>query len=249
MVCLFFVIKIPCTGYPYIWFCLVRDVSRVWSSSSSAPGFFSVLASCAFTANSCHVKIIKIHFFHCFTCIGKQPVQDSRKGWMELEKLHEAPKTGTEKRKKWGRIQLKEIMADWFPPGNMFLSTSILCQLGPTLSCRQSCEMSISCKDKRKITNYFCALIVYNFYYKKKTRTHAIRILDLARSWSSFFAWSGHWILVFLGIFGFCWIPIPCSCCFLWTWILVLTRILDWLRILPWIRIHISYTAVSSGLC
>ena len=111
--------------------------------------------------------MIQIHFFHCFTCIGKQPVQDSRKGWMELEKLHEAPKTGTEKRKKWGRIQLKEIMADWFPPGNMFLSTSILCQLGPTLSCRQSCEMSISCKDKRKITNSFCALIVYNFYYKK----------------------------------------------------------------------------------
>ena len=104
MGCLFFVIKIPCTGYPYIWSCLVRDVSRVWSSSSSAPGFFSVLASCAFTANSCHVKIIQIHFFHCFTCIGKQPVQDSRKGWMELEKLHEAPKTGTEERTKSRRI-------------------------------------------------------------------------------------------------------------------------------------------------
>ena len=86
---------------------------------------------------------------------------------MELEKLHEAPKTGTEERNKWGRIQPKDLMADWFPPGNKFLSTSILCQLGPTLSCRQSCEMSISCKDKRKITNYFCALIVYNFYYKK----------------------------------------------------------------------------------
>ena len=99
-------------------------------------------------------------------------MQDSRKGWMELEKLHEVPKTGTEERKKiraysLNTIQPKEIMADWFPPGNKFLSTSILCQLGPTLSCRQSCEMSISCKDKRKITNSFCALIVYNFYYKK----------------------------------------------------------------------------------
>ena len=170
MVCLFFVIKIPCTGYPY---CLALcetfqefEVVLLLLQDS----FLSLLL----VPSQQTIVILKLYEYIFFIALPASVnsqckiVERAEWSWKHCTRLQ---KLGL-KEKKSGFNQPKDLMAHWFPPGNKFLSTSTLCQLGPTLSCRQSCEMSISCKDKAQSNKLFLRIYCVQLLLQKKTPEH-----------------------------------------------------------------------------
>ena len=148
MVCLFFVIKIPCTGYPYIWSCLVRDVSRVWSSSSSAPEFFSVPASCAFTATVVMLKLYKYIFVIALPAsVNSQCkiVERAEWSWKNCTRLQ---KLGLKEEKNEGILSQKTLwlidshleISFWVLP--FFVSLGPHCHVGRVAKCQFHVKIS-----------------------------------------------------------------------------------------------------------